>query len=87
MTPAQGKRWDFTLNNYTDAEYNVIIHRINQLNPVFAIVDKDLGEMNTPHLQAFVHLKSKLRLNGLKRFFTNRIHAEIARGSGTQNHE
>lgn len=85
--PAQCKRWCFTLNNYTDAEYKVIIDRINQLKPVYAVVGKEMGEMNIPHLQGFVHLKSKVRLNGLKRFFTNRIHAQTARGSDTQNQE
>lgn len=87
MPPAQGKRWVFTLNNSTDIQYNTILHRINQVKPTFVVIGKEVGDNQTPHLQAFVHLKSKVRLNGLKRLFTNRIHAEIARGTDTQNQE
>lgn len=69
----------------TDIEYHTIIHRINQIKPLYAIVAKEVGDNNTPHLQGFVHLKSKVRLNGLKRLQTTRIHAELARGNDQQN--
>ncbi|ANC97701.1 replication-associated protein [Avian-like circovirus] len=80
---APAKRWCFTLNNPTDEE----VQKIKDMNPSeyhYAIVGKERGEQGTPHLQGFLHLKCKKRLNQLKEFLA-RAHWEKARGSDEDN--
>lgn len=79
------KRWCFTLNNYTDDEYEQAINRLRDANPVFSVVGKERGESNTPHLQGFVHFKNRLRFNQVKLVVGPRAHVEGARGTDLEN--
>ncbi|AKC88560.1 replicase [Zebra finch circovirus] len=79
------KRWVFTLNNPTEQE----VESVKSLPPSeyhYAIVGKEKGEQGTPHLQGFLHLKKKVRLNQMKQLIP-RAHFEIARGSDEDNEQ
>lgn len=58
-------RWCFTINNYSDAEFEEVKTWLVE-HSTYAIVGKEVGESNTPHLQGFMILKSKKNLVTLK---------------------
>lgn len=46
----RARRWCFTINNWTKAEYDLVI----ALECKYLIVAKEVGESGTPHLQGFI---------------------------------
>lgn len=80
-------RWCFTVNNWTEEEYG-LIEATCRSSASYLIIGKEVGEEGTPHLQGYVIFKKKLRLATLKKLpgFT-RAHAEIAKGSPSQNRQ
>lgn len=76
-------RWCFTLNNYTENEYNDILKYSSNSSKIY-IIGKEIGENNTPHLQGYINLKTKSRLTALKKL-NKRIHWEKVKGSEEQN--
>jgi len=81
-----GKRWVFTVNNYTDEDVNTLKKVFTDELCVYAIVGKEKGEKNdTPHLQGFVHFRRKMRLGILKKTVSLTAHFEYARGSDEEN--
>lgn len=90
MPPAEkrdtaAKRWCFTLNNPTEQEVQTAT-RFCEAEFHFAIVGREVGQCGTPHLQGFLHFRSKKRLSALKKIF-QRAHWEKARGSDAENKE
>nr|QKI29034.1 Rep [Lactuca sativa CRESS virus] len=73
------KHWCFTLNNYTDEQYEEIIN----LDVSYLVVGKEVGEQGTPHLQGFLTLHKKGRV--LKMLKKSKPHWEVARGTPAQN--
>lgn len=76
---AIAKSWCFTLNNYTEEEYNAIVAwDVSKM-----VVGKEMGENGTPHLQGAVAFKQTHRLTGVKKL-QPRAHWEpmAARGDG-----
>ena len=78
------KRWCFTLNNYTDADYEAVFplaadgsHRLSPLL-VYACVGKELSTSGTPHLQGFVCVRIRSRLSAVSAILP-RAHWEVAR--------
>lgn len=81
-----GSRWCFTLNNYTDDEYNAIHALLSDQSTVtFGIVGKETGENGTPHLQGFVIFKRTHRFGRVRAKLGARCHIEQTRGSTDQN--
>ena len=80
------QRWCFTLNNYERDEEESIKQRAGASSH-YAIIGKEVGIGGTLHLQGYLHLKhdQKKRLAGMKRFWSERAHWEIARGSDLDN--
>lgn len=76
----------FTLNNYTEDEYNSIKTYCEQ-NARYAIVGKEVGASGTPHLQGYVNFANPRSFTAIKRGLGNRVHLERARGSASQNKE
>lgn len=83
---SQAKNWIFTLNNYTPLEYEKLCEGATNPLVVYLIVGKEVGTSGTPHLQGFVSLAGRSRLNPLKTLLgSDRYHLEVARGSAEQN--
>jgi len=78
----QGKRWLFTLNNFTeeDLAWRDSLQGISS----YGIVGKEVGESGTPHLQGYVIWNGNKRLAGCKKEHPG-AHWELARGSSNQN--
>jgi len=82
---SKSRTWCFTLNNYTDDEYDRVLQVLRD-HSRYGIVGKEMGESGTPHLQGYVYFTSKRHFGGVKKLFeTDRIHLELARGSGEDN--
>lgn len=81
------KRWCFTLNNYTQAELAKLKEDLTVECCEYALIGKEVGATGTPHLQGFVNLKKKLRLNGVRKLISNRGHFERAKGTDADNKE
>lgn len=81
-------RWCYTLNNYTIEEFENLENLQNSdivTYHVFGQEHTNPGE-GTPHIQGYIHLNKRIRLNQLKQLLqTDRIHAEPAKGSEEQN--
>lgn len=69
----------FTLNNYTEEEYETI----KNWSCKYLVVGKEVGENGTPHLQGYVEWKSSKLLSTLKNL-NNRIHWERRQGTALQ---
>jgi len=83
-TNKQAKNWCFTLNNYTDAEYESVISVVEPRSTYF-IVGKEVGDGGTPHLQGFAAFRGRHYFNALRKLFGSRVHLEVARGTALQN--
>lgn len=77
------KRWCFTINNYTPAELTSIVDTADSFD--YLCFGRERGDNNTPHLQGFLILKVKLRLQNVKQLpGFERAHLEPARGTNQQ---
>ena len=78
-----GKRYCFTINNWTDAD----IARLKKIDCKYMVVGVEVGENGTPHLQGYVRFTKQQRFNAAKRQIGQRAHIEAARGNEMQNDE
>lgn len=69
----------FTLNNYTEEEYNAVLN----WDCKYLIVGKEVGEQNTPHLQGYVEWLHAKKFTSLKNL-NPRIHWEKRRGTAKE---
>lgn len=76
---AMSKRWCFTLNNYTQEEYDSLLSAETR----YSVIGKEVGASGTPHLQGFFYFTKNVRLSGVRKL-SGRAHWEIARGSCAQ---
>ena len=80
---AAATRWCFTINNYTDDDKFWENDEQRELFK-YLIVQHEVGEQGTPHLQGFLILKKKQRMTWLKSNINGRAHWEKARGTDQQ---
>lgn len=66
------KKWCMTLNNYTEAEYQLICN----LECNHMVIGKEVGDNGTPHLQCYFNFKRSHRMTALKRTISPRGHWE-----------
>jgi len=83
--PSSSVAYCFTLNNYTDGEYNDLKTFFIEKKYDY-IIGREIGESGTPHLQGYVYNRGKLYFNGLKKI-CNRLHIEKAKGNPQQNYK
>lgn len=76
---ANSKRWCYTLNNYTQQEYD----QLHIQTCVYHVIGKEKGASGTPHLQGFIIFKTMQRLSAVKKI-NGRAHWEPARGTSDQ---
>ncbi len=72
--------WCFTLNNYTDAQYE----QLRSVECKYLVVGKEVGESGTPHLQGYVYFENALRFDTVKGRLPGEPHIEAQRGSNEQ---
>lgn len=78
------KRWCFTLNHWTENEYNVVFPSNPDgslgLSPLleYACVGKEVSSIGTPHLQGICVFRTRSRITTV-RSFLGRAHWEITR--------
>lgn len=77
------RRWCITLNNYTDQEYEKF-KTYCEAEADYAVIGKEKGDSQTPHLQCFICFKQKIRITTLKSKLSTRAHYESARGTVAQ---
>lgn len=85
--PSQGssaKRWCFTLNNYTEVEYESIFTALEESSE-YSIVGREIGDSGTPHLQGYTILSRRCNLSHVSNLLGGRVHLEVARGNPRQN--
>lgn len=85
--PCEIKRWCFTINNYSQAEKDGVLHFLSSEDIRYGIVGDEVGANGTPHLQGFFSLRSKrLRLTAIKKISGfERAHLEPAKGNDESN--
>nr|WPR18738.1 MAG: replication polyprotein [Chemarfal virus 2] len=57
--------WDLTVNNYTDADIQLLQSWSDDVSRI--VVSKEVGDSGTPHLQGRITFKRAYRLTGLKK--------------------
>jgi len=72
----------FTLNNYTQQEYDLL----KSINCQYIILGKEVGEKGTPHIQGYLYFSNARSFNATKKLMS-RWHLEICKGSADQNIE
>lgn len=77
-----GKRFCFTLNNYTEDEEKKLKEEVERMAK-YAVWGHEEGEEHTPHLQGFVVWKNKRKTTTLKHL-NERIHWENTCGESSQ---
>ncbi|AXL65893.1 replication-associated protein [Soft spider associated circular virus 1] len=81
---AQGKRWCFTLNNYTDGDEE----RLRGLDVKYLCVGREVAPTTgTRHLQGFVNFRTCQRFNKARELIGTSAHLELAKGTDVQNKE
>lgn len=82
---SRSRAYIFTLNNYTDDEYQVVL----SLYPDkvdYLVCGKEVGEKNgTPHLQGYLYNHNKLRFTTLTKLLP-RARFAVAKGTAEENH-
>lgn len=81
----QSKYWCFTLNNYTQAQVNIIRDSIELEQFTYVCFGFEVGESGTPHLQGYLECKKRYRFNQIKRFLCiDELHLERRKGTAQQ---
>lgn len=77
---SRAKNWCFTLNNPTNDEKVFISSLVDGKSDVrYVMYGNEVGAEGTPHLQGFLSLQSRKRLQELKKILGPRFHLESAR--------
>lgn len=83
MANPQGRRWCFTLNNYTEEQQTLVTCIPDFFSVAYLVCAWEVAETGTPHLQGFIHFADRRRLSWLcKNIF--HAHWEQAKGSDAQ---
>lgn len=85
------RNWCFTINNYTDAEYEhlsslpTIARGSTGRGVYYIVVGKEVADSGTPHLQGYIELSGATRIGGVKQLLAcERVHLEPRRGTPLQ---
>lgn len=84
MVRGQSRYWCFTINNYTPDDVR-LCESLHPISTTFIIIGKEVGENGTRHLQGYIELPRRLRLNQVSQLFNPlRPHFESRRGTAQQ---
>lgn len=82
--PTAKKAYSFTLNNYTDEEFNSISATLRDEGS-YGIIGREVGASGTPHLQGYVMFKRPYHFTTIKNRYLPRCHIEVSAGSADAN--
>jgi len=85
MSTSLAKNWSFTLNNFNEEEIVLLRNSASLPCTRYLVFQQEVGEEGTPHIQGYISLNNRQRLNQLKKLVGNRAHLEVARGTANQN--
>lgn len=85
VSPAQA--WCFTLNNWTESEYEFLSSTLSGLDGCEWIIGKEIGAEETPHLQGYAWRPGKWRPLPTLLVGDGRCHFERAKGDKDQNYD
>lgn len=78
----QSRRWCFTVNNYSNQEEKELQGLVADGSATYVVYGREVGQSGTPHLQGYIELPRKKRLNGVRRLpGLSRAHVEVSRGT------
>lgn len=83
---SRGTSWCFTLNNYTQDEYERVCEICRSQGSYF-VIGKEVGDRGTPHLQGYIRFSKRYYFRYVSNVFGSRFHIEGARGTARQNRE
>ncbi len=82
----RGTRWTLTLNHYTPEHLIDLKALVDQKKITYLCYGLERASTTgTPHIQGYLQLPKKLRLNGLKAMLPGSPHLELAKGTLQQN--
>jgi len=81
---SRGKRWVFTLNNYTEGEKQLLNDLCDSEQVTYGVLGYEVGESGTPHVQGYVIFSDAKNFTQAKRLLGPRIHLEISKGTPAQ---
>jgi len=82
----RSRRWVFTVNNYSNDEYNSLVsagERLHEERISYLVLGRERGEGGTPHIQGAILFTNPMSLTGVRRL-SPRAHWEPARGTPQQ---
>lgn len=82
--PTPKKAYSFTLNNYTDVEYESLC-RVCETEGRYAILGKEVGASGTPHIQGYIIFTKSYRFQSIKDRYLPRCHIEVSAGTADDN--
>jgi len=82
--PTPRKAYCFTLNNYSEDEFQSI-KGVCETESRYAIVGREVGESGTRHLQGYIMFTKPYRFATIKNRYLPRCHIEVAAGSPDSN--
>ena len=77
----RSRKWCYTLNNYTEAELDLV----KAVECVYHVVGEEVGERGTPHLQGFVYFRCQKTMSAVKKILSARCHLERTKGTFAEN--
>lgn len=83
MANQRSRDWCFTLNNYTEEEYDAI-HTLDSTEYQYIVYGKEVGESGTHHLQGYVYFVNAKSMSAVKKMLGNRCHLEKTKGTPQQ---
>jgi len=83
---SRGTSWCFTLNNYSEEEYERLKAFCTN-EAVYFIIGKEVGDGGTPHLQGYIRFSRRYYFRSVSVKLGSRVHVEGARGTARQNRE
>lgn len=78
----RSRGWCFTLNNYTEDEYNHVSSLGSDLTQcVYLVIGKEVSDTGIPHIQGYIYFKNKKSFKQVKGLLSDRAHVEAQKGS------
>lgn len=78
----RSRNWCFTLNNYSEDDYQ----RLLAVECVYIVIGKEVGESLTPHLQGFIVNNDARTMTAMRKKICSKCHWEPCKGSVDENY-